>query len=783
MPRMKDLHPALKPYTHHGLRFDVREDLNEATTDCPFCGKEGKFHVGLDTGQWQCKLCMEGNQKGGGNALIFIRLLWEMSLRQTREDEYRAFATERSLLAWETPREWEFAKSVLTGEWIVPGRNAEGRINQLYRYMYEREAEKFILIPTPALDEKKEDQERHGLFGRQLYDQDKEDLYVCEGPWDGMILWEVLKRARKDRGTEKLLRTANPDLSLLSSSNVLATPGCNVFYEPWLCLCGRKRVFLCFDNDYPREHPKTKEWIEPAGHNGMKRLTQMLSRADVRPEAVFYLRWSDLPDEVVDVNTWTHAYNDSLPDGYDLRDWFGEEGFGPGERLKEFSRLFDECYLRPVPDEFVQGRASDAKVEGGVVVESLPCSSWEDLYLAWEKPFTMTPGHKRALAVMLACAASTEMIGECPLWALIMGPPSSGKTSMMAGLEVARRYVHPKSELRPLYSGFKNDKDGTEDFSLIAQLHLKTLTVKDADPLLKSPARALILAQLRDAYDGATRSHFNNGTSRSYENLRMTVLLCGTSSLLELDAAEFGARFLICKIMDGMNQEFERAVGMRAFLQECENTLHLSNGKPEANKGKDIGEAQRMTGGYLEYLRKNINDLRGKLVVPIKYAKVLCGFGEFVAVARARPSLKQSEVAEREFSARLVKQFTRLAICLAIVLGKEEVDDEVVDMVRTIAKDTAGTAKSRSLTLLRHLHESGEDGMRAVDLALMLSEDVKETLRTLTFLRRTEAAIVFTPEPYVVNKGKPVILEPRWRLTDRVLDLYDQVLGEEFALV
>jgi len=52
--------------------------------------------------------------------------------------------------------------------------------------------------------------------------------------------------------------------------------------------------------------------------------------------------------------------------------------------------------------------------------------------------------------------------------------------------------------------------------------------------------------------------------------------------------------------------------------------------------------------------------------------------GKFVSYMRARPSDRQDELAEREFAARLVSQFARLAAFLCVVMNRTSVDDEVM---------------------------------------------------------------------------------------------------------
>ncbi len=155
------------------------------------------------------------------------------------------------------------------------------------------------LLPTPTL--------KHKLFGVNLYNKKKSEVFLCEGVFDAMALWETLRTTkRNDKG--ELISTANPNSSLLYEANVLAVPGCKVFFVDWIPLFSGKTVNLVFDNDHPRENPKTGKDIEPAGLSGMQRIAAILNADKKPPLVINYLQWGE------------HGYDLDLPSGYDVRD-------------------------------------------------------------------------------------------------------------------------------------------------------------------------------------------------------------------------------------------------------------------------------------------------------------------------------------------------------------------------------------------------------------------------------------------------------------------------------
>jgi ribosomal protein L37AE/L43A len=296
MPSKSEIPDTIKPYLFHGVEVQYRAGEKEAVGTCPFCGREGKFSVNAVTGKWKCWACDGGTKKGGGNPLTFLQQLW------TRSDElttnYGELATERRLLYPDTLMSWGVCKSVVDGVWMVPGYAADGTLRQLYRWVTVQGKHK--LLPTPTMG--------HHLHGVNLYSKQKDEVFLCEGPWDAMALWEVLCRVKIDDKGD-LHETASKDHCWAASANVLAVPGCMTFFDSWLKLFKRKTVYLCYDNDHPRMNPKTERMEPPAALRGLQRAASILAHAKEPPEFIRYLRWGE-----------AEQFDLQRPSGYDVRD-------------------------------------------------------------------------------------------------------------------------------------------------------------------------------------------------------------------------------------------------------------------------------------------------------------------------------------------------------------------------------------------------------------------------------------------------------------------------------
>ncbi len=740
---------TLRPYRFHGVRLDYREGVEQAEGDCPFCGREGKFSINVATGQAKCWICQTGTDKGGMNHTSFIRLLWDM-LDKGMPDHV-TLANERGLLYPETLMFWGVQWSPLSRAWLVPGYGIDGKLNQLYKYGKDKATGGMRLYPTPGL--------HHQIHGMGEWDPNKPYVDVCEGPWDGMAWWETLRISKLS--DEGLAVTGNIASSLLSTTNVVAIPGCGSVGEPfkkWLPLFAGKHVRLLFDNDHPREH--NGQQVDPAGITAVKRACALFSQADTPPATVEYLRWAETDEG---------THDPDLKHGYDVRDRLKEGNKDVAERVRMLETLL--ARVRPVPSGWVPGRNGKA-APGKVTIDLLPCNQWTILVNAWKRAVKWTEGLEYGLAAILASVASVRMPGP-QLWLQVISPPSTGKTMLCDAVANNRTFVKAIGNFTGLHSGWKTDADGEEDHSLMALIRDMTLMVKDADTVLRAKNRDAVLAELRDAYDTSSAVHFKNAISRAYTNHRFTVIFAGTEALLELDAAELGARFLNVIIMREIPVELETEINRRNFFNVFRNRGVEANGKQDSHDDPAMLTVKRLTAGYVQHLRENAANLLGG--IDESNVEELCGkmddLAQFVAFARARPSKKQDEVAVREMSSRLNAQLTKLAVCVAVVTNRTSVDDYVMRLVVRCALDTS---RGRTLDIARILNTAEKDGMvlgTVSDLLGDLSEDKTRVL--LKFLKRIGAVQSFKR---AVVPGSSVKGPPRWRLTERFARLYREVI-------
>jgi hypothetical protein len=373
---------------------------------------------------------------------------------------------------------------------------------------------------------------------------------------------------------------------------------------------------------------------------------------------------------------------------------------------------------------------------------------------------------------MLATVASTPWVGD-QLWIKLCSPPSTGKTVLAEAISTAKRFVLAKSTVRGFHSGYKTDGGG-EDNSLLALCNGMTLVTKDGDTLLQSPNLGQILAEGRDIYDRVSRTHYRNKTSRDYEGISLTWILCGTSSLRAIDQSELGQRFLDCVIMDHIDEDLERAINLRKGYQAVRNMGIETNGDMSSHDSIEMVEMKRIVGGYVEHLRDNPAATLRNIDYSDDYLLRTSNYAKFIAMLRARPSIKQDEHDSREMSTRLMSQLTRLAMCTAYVINSKTVDAETM---RRVNRTTMDTARGKTLDIVKLLHEEPK-GLEPKTVVLSTAGEDAKTRHLLKFMHRIKIAETFQPIRMLKGGGKQKTGGIRYRLTESMRELYDEVTRE-----
>lgn len=719
---------ALRPYLWLGMDLSVKD--SQANGDCPFCGKEGKFTVSVENGLWRCFTCGEGNENGGGNALMFLRLLHALGTEQSDEEFLDAVAKDRGLCNRATVKMWGIVRNPLPPHnWLVPGYNVDGKLHQLYRQADIEGHRRYI--PTPGIWPKGRSHALHLPLDRNPTNP---IVYICEGPWDGMALWEVAHGST-------------------SECQIIAVPGCNVWQDAWTQLCDGKQVVLLFDSDYPRQvGSKTFR----AGYDGMRRVAKRLSG---RAAAVKWLRWG--PD----------GFDPNKPDGWDLRDALS----GSLSARRVIMNGLMTTQLADAPPEWftvagTPGHTNGANSRG---IEPQDCNKWSTCESAWKEAMRWRDTLSDALTVLLAVCASTNQAGN-QLFVDLVGSAGSGKTTICEGLLVSH-HCHHLEHLTGFHSGFKKPDDNTKDCSLIARVNGKTMITPEFDLMRTSPRYAELMGQVRRIFDGKSGATYKNSDEDTlYVGLRTPWIRAGTFAMMDTDQSQLGDRFLRFIIEDPSETE-KRNILYSALRSERTALMDQANGTAGSIVDHNTRVAYALTGGYVDWLRANVEDALALIDVPADCEDRCIDLAELAADLRARPNEdkhKKENHDRKELPTRLARQNIRLAMHVAVVLNKRKLDAEVLRIVRKVALDTS---YGHSLNIVKWLvgrnHKlpsksyQSTGGLGTKVLSQWLNMPLDRLENYLTFLRRIDVLQMRT------KHGSNM-----WLLTDRMYDLFLRIM-------
>ena len=727
----------IRPYLFHGLRLVARGA--HGVGDCPFCGREDKFSVSVDTGLWRCFVCGAGTNAGGGNALVFIRLLHEVSVASTRSI-CTEVATDRKLMSPDTVRQWGVCSSRVDGTWLVPGYSVDGRLDQLYRRLWIADASKpdggaWRLLPTPGIWPDGKVHALHLPVGD--FDRKRPDWVVCEGPWDGMSLWEMWNRTA--RGV----------------NNIVAVPGCNVWRDEWTEACRGKCVTLMFDSDHPKEH--VPGHVSRPGYDGMVRIAKRLRGV---ASVVRWLCWGK------------DGWDESKPSGWDVRDHlvsYVDRTAGLVALISKVQDIPESCYaVTASPYHHTNGKPA---------IESQECSTWERCEASWKEAMWWRQDMSDGLAVVSAICTSTQQAGN-QLFLDLVGSAGSGKTTMCEGLLVSQ-HCHHLEHLTGFHSGWRMADDQTKDCSPIARMNGKTLITPEFDIMRSSPRYAELMGQTRRIFDGKSGATYKNTDKDTlYVGLRTPWIRAGTPAIMDTDQASMGDRFQRFIIADPSSEEEKRSIMRSALKSERSAMMDRANGTAGSIVDRKMQLAHALTGGYVDWLRAHAEE-QLPLVDVSQAAEDHCiDLAEMSADLRARPNedkRKREIHNSKELPTRLARQNIRLAACLAVVFNKRSVDADVLRIVRKVALDTA---HGHSLNIVKwlmspnpksHYRTYHDCGGLMIDVLAMWSGMSPERLQNyLMFLR--DIGVLDWREVRQSNGGS-------WMLTERTRELYTRVVG------
>ena len=366
----------------------------------------------------------------------------------------------------------------------------------------------------------------------------------------------------------------------------------------------------------------------------------------------------------------------------------------------------------------------------------------------------------RIVDIALAVPVANSAPGD-PVWLVIVAASSGAKTEVIRGLSRCPQ-VYSLSSLtdRTFASGFGDPAQS----SLLPKLKEgHTLTFKDFGSILsmRPDAKAEVLGQLREIYDGGYHKAFGTGRELTWEG-RLGFLTASTPAIERHHSVigELGERFLWYR-------------------------LHIPEADREAISDvalEDSGRERQMREEIAQAFLDVIGDID-----PAQVEAVACG-DEIKAILKDAGNLAtwlRTPVARNPYDksieyqplpegpARMVKALLRLGRALAAVRGQDAIDLDVACLLAKVAQDSV---PPKRLAAVRHLARDREwVKSREVALALGLPTSsatyLLEDLHALSVIqKRVEGRGDAEPGPTAPYE---------WRLRDVIAELQGRLDGAQ----
>jgi len=293
--------------------------------------------------------------------------------------------------------------------------------------------------------------------------------------------------------------------------------------------------------------------------------------------------------------------------------------------------------------------------------------------------------------VIFATHIVNQVFDGDPVWLMIIGPPSNSKTEILRALS-QNRHVYSLSTVtnHTFLSAYKK-KGSNEDHSLLPKITGKTLILKDFTSILTMhrDTRGEILGQLREIYDGYTSRNTGSKTLTWSGKLGLIAACTEVYDNYASVITTLGDRFLLYRshVKDSkkMGEQAIRLVGrldlMRNELQEATSTF--------------LAQFEDFSG---ELAFKLPDEISEKIV----YLAMLCAYGR-CPVERDRTNKEITSFIHAEGSSRLTIQMTQLGQALALLYGKDTIDEDVYSILALLAR---GVLPAPRMAALKHLFEN-----------------------------------------------------------------------------
>jgi len=219
MSKITDKYPNIKVFEQHGFVYEGVSG-NQVYGYSIFSGKN-TFYINPKTKMWDCK----SSGKAGGYQ-TFLKEVHALSLESFDNGKIDFLKNNRSLQK-STLKKHQIGFNTNTNDFLIPIYDANKKnLQDLKRFNPKNHKAYKMLSSSGAIA---------GLYGWEELG-DVKTVWLVEGEWDRMAMWEVLNKTKK-----------------LGTDAVVSVPGAMTFKADWAGLFKDKDVIVGYDNDYDKK--------------------------------------------------------------------------------------------------------------------------------------------------------------------------------------------------------------------------------------------------------------------------------------------------------------------------------------------------------------------------------------------------------------------------------------------------------------------------------------------------------------------------------------------------
>ena len=374
-----------------------------------------------------------------------------------------------------------------------------------------------------------------------------------------------------------------------------------------------------------------------------------------------------------------------------------------------------------------------------------------------------SPSVHDALELALATVVSLLWMGDkdtLPVWLIIIGNPSSGKTDTVLACKNLREQVLYVDTLtdNAFGSGFVDDKQHPKyrqkNRDLLGELEEKnkTLIIKDLTTLfsLRDDKLRKILGELTSIYDGSYSKWTGTIGQIKYE-VKFPILACITPAVLRKHhnhMSQIGGRFLMFHLMPLSEKEQEDGFDMT--WNEPQRRTHRA-------------KVEREIMAHIEQLFTEPAELQRESIL---VKDTINRLAQLLARGRGTPITERAETGTYEIVGtqveepwRVLNQLRSLSRALALVHGRLSVSDHELELLRRVVFSSIPPDRAQVLMLFSEY----PGGMSVEQCAERMQFGERQTGNILNTLVKLNVL-----EKETVNRNGKLVYKPVPRFADLI---------------